>query len=50
MSTMAGVHGGKEGRPTEVPRRPLVDALKHRSQLTTTLDRQDYGKAQVVRA
>lgn len=48
LSTLAGVHGGKHGNPTEVPRRPLVEALEAESRLATTLDRKDYGKAQVV--
>lgn len=38
MSTMAGKHGGKNGAPTEVPRVPLVDALKAESKLTNTQD------------
>lgn len=41
MSTMAGKHGGKHGAPTEVPRRPLVDALEAESDLINT---QDLGK------
>jgi hypothetical protein len=49
LSTQAHVHGGKHGRPTEVPRGPLVDALRAKSQLTTTLDRDDFGAAQTVR-
>ncbi len=48
MSTQANVHGGEQGRPTEVPRGPLVDELKHRSKLATTLDRDDFGKPQIV--
>jgi hypothetical protein len=48
MSTLRDVHGGKTGLPTEVPRGPLVDDLKHKSKLTTTLDHDDFGKAQVV--
>jgi len=38
MSTMAGKHGGKNGSPTEVPRRPLVDDLKAESNLVNTQD------------
>jgi len=38
MSTMAGKHGGKNGAPTEVPRAPLVDALKAESDLSNTQD------------
>ena len=38
MSTMADKHGGKNGSPTEVPRRPLVDALKAETNLFNTQD------------
>ncbi|MFA5964433.1 MAG: hypothetical protein WC804_10485 [Sphingomonas sp.] len=38
MSTMGGKHGGKNGAPTEVPRKPLVDALKAESTLFNTQD------------
>lgn len=38
MSTMAGKHGGKNGAPTEVPRQPLVDALKADTNLFNTQD------------
>lgn len=38
MSTMAGKHGGKHGSPTEVPRQPLVDELKAKSNLVNTQD------------
>jgi hypothetical protein len=38
MSTMADKHGGKKGAPTEVPRTPLVDALKAESDLSNTQD------------
>jgi hypothetical protein len=38
LSTMAGKHGGKHGSPTEVPRIPLVDALKADSDLHNTQD------------
>lgn len=38
MSTMAGKHGGKNNSPTEVPRRPLVEALKADSNLVNTQD------------
>jgi hypothetical protein len=48
LSSRSGVHGGEDNRPTEVPRQPLVDDLKARSQYTTTLDRPDVGQAQVV--
>ena len=48
LSTQAGVHGGKTGKPTEVPRGPLVQDLRHRSRLATTLDRTDFGQAQTV--
>ena len=48
LSTQAGIHGGKHGNPTEVPRRPLVDDLQAKSRLTTTLDRADFGQAQSV--
>lgn len=44
MSTMAGKHGGKNDAPTEVPRRPLVDALKADSNLYNT---QDLGPSQL---
>jgi len=36
MSTMPGVHGGKHGKPTEVPRSTLVDALKSETKFETT--------------
>ena len=39
MSTMAGVHGEKEG--TAVPRATLVDALKKETNLHTTQDSKD---------
>jgi hypothetical protein len=48
MSTLGDVHGGKAGRPTEVPRGPLVDELKHKSRLTTTLDQPDFGQPRIV--
>ena len=48
MSTQKDVHGGKKGLPTEVPRGPLVDELKQKSKLFTTLDRNDFGKVQVL--
>jgi hypothetical protein len=48
MSSRSNVHGGKHGRPTEVPRGPLVTALRERSRLVTTLDRDDFGVAQQV--
>jgi hypothetical protein len=48
MSTKAGAHGGEHGNPTEVPRGPLVDELRDKSTLTTTLDRDDFGKPRVV--
>lgn len=48
LSTKAGVHGGKHGKPTEVPRVPLVEELKLKSKLSTTLDHDDFGEAQVV--
>ncbi len=38
MSTMAGKHGGRNGAPTEVPRRPLVDELRAHSELHNTQD------------
>ncbi len=48
MSTLRDVHGGKQGAPTEVPRGPLVDELRQKSKLTTTLDHADFGKPQVI--
>jgi len=48
LSTQAGIHGGKNGNPTEVPRRPLVDDLRGKSRLATTLDQTDFGQAQTV--
>jgi hypothetical protein len=48
LSTQAGIHGGKHGKPTEVPRGPLVDELEDKSKFSTTLDREDYGEAQLV--
>jgi hypothetical protein len=36
LSTLPDVHGGKNGRPTEVPRGPLVSALQADSALTRT--------------
>ena len=48
LSSRSGVHGGEDDRPTEVPRGPLVDALKEQSQYTTTLDESDVGQARVV--
>jgi hypothetical protein len=48
LSSKSGVHGGEDNRPTEVPRRPLVDELKALSQYTTTLDEPDVGQARVV--
>ena len=36
MSTLNGVHGGKHGKPTEVPRTTLVTALEAESTLVTT--------------
>ena len=48
MSTLRDVHGGKKGAPTEVPRVPLVDELRQKSKLTTTLDHADFGKPTVV--
>jgi hypothetical protein len=36
LSTMPNKHGGKNGSPTEVPRRTLVRALKAKSTLYTT--------------
>jgi hypothetical protein len=38
MSTMAGKHGGKNDAPTEVPRIPLVQELKAKSELSNTQD------------
>jgi hypothetical protein len=38
VSTMAGVHGGKHGKPTEVPRTTLISALEQESDFTTTED------------
>jgi hypothetical protein len=38
LSTKDGVHGGKHGEPTEVPRSILVDALKSNSTLVDTRD------------
>jgi hypothetical protein len=36
VSTLAGVHGGEHGRPTEVPRETLVNALETESDFKTT--------------
>lgn len=36
VSTLPNVHGGKGGKPTEVPRRPLIDALEAEAELVTT--------------
>jgi hypothetical protein len=36
VSTLAGVHGGDHGNPTEVPRSTLVTALESHSRFTTT--------------
>lgn len=49
LSSKSDVHGGENNRPTEVPRKPLVDELKAHSQYVSTLDRPDVGQAQVVR-
>jgi hypothetical protein len=38
VSTLAGVHGGKHGKPTEVPRQTLMEALASESEMTTTED------------
>jgi hypothetical protein len=38
VSTLAGVHGGKQGKPTEVPRETLMTALRDESVLHTTED------------
>lgn len=38
MSTLEGVHGGKHGKPTEVPRETLVTALRSESTFLTTQD------------
>ncbi len=38
VSTLKGVHGGKHGQPTEVPRETLVTALRSESVLLTTED------------
>lgn len=38
VSTLEGVHGGKHGKPTEVPRDTLVAALKRDSTFMTTQD------------
>jgi hypothetical protein len=38
VSTLKDVHGGKHGKPTEVPRQTLVSALKSESTLLTTED------------
>jgi hypothetical protein len=38
VSTMAGVHGGKHGKPTEVPRTTLITALEQESDFITTED------------
>lgn len=38
LSTMANVHGGEHGKPTEVPRDTLVEALKAKSHFHTTQD------------
>jgi hypothetical protein len=48
LSSLPDVHGGENGRPTEVPRGPLVDELKHKSKLISTLDQTDYGQARVI--
>jgi hypothetical protein len=36
LSTKDDVHGGEDGRPTEVPRGPLVEALAAESTLVDT--------------
>lgn len=36
LSTLPGVHGGKHGKPTEVPRETLLTALEAESTLLTT--------------
>ena len=36
VSTLEDVHGGEEGRPTEVPRETLVQALRDESEFHTT--------------
>jgi hypothetical protein len=36
VSTLPDVHGGKGGKPTEVPRIPLINALKAEANLVTT--------------
>jgi hypothetical protein len=38
LSTLPGVHGGKHGKPTEVPRETLLTALKAESTLFSTED------------
>ena len=38
VSTLKGVHGGKHGKPTEVPRTTLVTALQTESAFVTTED------------
>jgi hypothetical protein len=48
LSTLPGVHGGEDDRPTEVPRRTLVDELKARSRHHSTLDGPGFGQAQVI--
>lgn len=48
MSTMAGKHGGKNGAPTEVPRIPLVNALKAESTLFDTQDLHPAELCQVI--
>jgi hypothetical protein len=48
LSTLPDVHGGEDDRPTEVPRRTLVDALKARSRYHSTLDGPGVGQAQVI--
>jgi hypothetical protein len=48
MSTLPDVHGGKTGLPTEVPRGPLVEEFRRRSQLISTLDQEGFGTAQDV--
>ena len=38
VSTLLGVHGGDEGRPTEVPRETLMAKLRSEATLVTTQD------------
>jgi hypothetical protein len=49
LSTLPDVHGGKTGLPTEVPRGPLVDDIRLKSQLVSTLDQgATVGTAQLI--